>query len=318
MNESTAAESTDARQQVQIGFRDGLTPEQRDLAERSVAAMLARARDAVTNRGEEDAKRGRLEAAVNAPLAKTIEEDREASAALKELGNTGLGLDPLHVQQERFRETQVESFFNFMAPLPAGPIDERRPPYDYTWAWGLGGAPISQRFFAPSGFVSVEARSGNTPGGAASLVDAHAGYGVALSSDHSINLVGRVETLLEFRYQLATAVPGSWADAEGGIEITAFEDPVPGKPPLADTSQHRLWRAHKGAEFPFLPDTEGGDRGPFTTWDPWGNIRFRMNPGHGYTFNVGIRAFANHGGAVAAAGTLASNYLIRLSMERIG
>jgi hypothetical protein len=142
---------------------------------------------------------------------------------------------------------------------------------------------------------------------------------VVLSTDHPINLVGRVQTSLTWNYQLATQGPGSWADAEGGIDINAFEDPAPGKPPLADTTQPTLWRAHKAAMFPFLPSIDHPTpAAPVSTWNPAGNISFRMRPGHGYTFNVGIRAYANYGGVSAAADNLVSNSLIRLSMEQIG
>ncbi|MGY1808130.1 hypothetical protein ACI8AF_12245 [Blastococcus sp. SYSU D00669] len=303
---------------VQIEFREGLNSEQRDLAERSVAAMVTRSQEARTDVRAADDERARLEAAVNAPLARTIEDDPAAMAALKRLGETGVALDASRLELRRLHEHRADSFFDFIAPLPAGPIEERRPPYDYTWSWNLGGAATNQRFFEPSGFVSSTAVSGDTPGGVGGPVDVHAGYGIALTTGHSINLVARAETFLEFHFELATAVPGSWADGEGGIDITAFEDPFPGKPPLADRSQYQLWRKHKASTFPFLPDHEGGDQGPFTTWDPWGNIAFRMQPGHGYTLNVGVRAFANAGGTSAASGVNAKLNVWRLSLERIG
>jgi hypothetical protein len=318
MSESTTTPLMEAEQDVQIEFRDGLTSAEHDLAERSVASMLYHSSDAIGRAREDDARRARLEAAVNAPLAKSIYDDPAASAALEELGEMEMGLDPLELGRAGVRESGVDTLLDFIAPLPAGPIDERRPPYDYTWSWGLGGPPATQRFFAPSGFVTLQARSDDTPGGPGGFVEAHAGYGVALSTDHPINLVGRVETFLEWRYQLMTAVPGSWADVEVGIDITAFEDPVPGKPPIADSTQARLWRGHKASEFPFTVDTDSGNGGPVTTWNPWGNIVFRMQPGRGYTFNVGIRAYSNRGGAAAAAGISVLNNVIRISMERIG
>jgi hypothetical protein len=61
-------------------------------------------------------------------------------------------------------QTVVRFAADFPAPFPAGVIEHRHAPYDFTWSWGLGFPPLRREFTPAGGRVVLEARSGSVEG----------------------------------------------------------------------------------------------------------------------------------------------------------
>jgi hypothetical protein len=160
---------SEATSTIQLDVRDGPTEVQRQNAQRSVEALLARSVDATARRRANDDAVTKLTDAVNAPLAKLINENPGANAAPDELSTRPL-LAPT------------------TSPTSASPCPENRddvavysfavgPPYDFAWSFHEDGgdAPHNQILNRDNGQVALDARSGSV------AVDPTTprGYGVA-------------------------------------------------------------------------------------------------------------------------------------------
>ena len=75
---------------IQLDIRDDATDEQRQMAQCSAEGLLARSVDATARRRSHDDVVTKLTDAVNAPLAKLINDDPGANAALEEMSTRPL------------------------------------------------------------------------------------------------------------------------------------------------------------------------------------------------------------------------------------
>jgi hypothetical protein len=201
-------------------------------------------------------------------------------------------------------------------PLAAGPVEERRPPFDFSWSWRdlAGAAPFGQRLDRDTGYAVLDARTGAVDGGADRHVEAHAGFGVVVRTDRPIMLVGRVEGQVAHAWGVGAHGIGAVAVVECGVDITSLTNGV-----LVGDASELKWRHRLASSFPFLPDHEQGSEPVVSLWNAWGNLSVRMQPGE-FTFNVGIRTRTEVGGGVGggAAQSFTELRIIRFSLERIG
>ena len=77
------------------------------------------------------------------------------------------------------------------------------------------------------------------------------------------------------------------------MDLAAFEEDR-----LVGIVSVKLWRRRVSAN----PDEEAhGETGPLLVGFPGAGLTFRMNPGHQYTFNVGMWVFTDRSPGVGAA-----------------
>ncbi|MDP8922959.1 MAG: hypothetical protein M3O34_08805 [Chloroflexota bacterium] len=297
---------------VQIAFHDDMTePKLRRAAERSVATLLAHSADAVARARAAEARRSELVAALNAPVAKLIEADAAAVKALDELRTEHLfdvrPTDALNVATPYDPNT-----VSLRVALRA-PVQVRVPPYDFAWSWSNGNAPFNQVLVNATGRVGLDARSGSMPGGASGFVEAHAGFGLILSTSRTVTVTGRSFRRMKYSYEVRAVGVGGNATSEGGMEFTALED---GR--LVASASEKLWRHRVSATYSSGFDEHGaGGEGPYAVTEPR-ELVFTMNPGHEYTFNVGIWVFTDRstGAGAAAAQSLLQGNVLAITVER--
>jgi len=301
---------------VQLVFSEDLVrPEQRQLVERSVATMAARAEEEFTKRRAVEAERTRLLAELNAQRGERVEPPAHLAGAFDDLRTQSL-IDAVSssARQGEALQPAVNPVAALLGIDPAkADLNELTfpPHYHYFWSWGssFGGAVGGTE--STTGFVGLDARSGSVEGGANGFVTAHAGYGILLNAHHTMVAVGRSMKDVEFEYTINT-----WGDAnamtEGGIEFTAFENGAL----LAATSpgDGKLWRLRlSGGEGDGMPHHTGRN----TVSDPR-ELAFTMHPGRGYTFNVGawVNSDVQVGAGWAAARSLIKADILLISIER--
>jgi hypothetical protein len=294
---------------VQISFRDGLGGEDRAIAERAVATLIARRVQAVDRTRATEARRLELAEALNAPLAKLIADDPAAARALDELN--ALELDD---------DGAIDQLRSQPAPRPIGDalsidlrsardaVEVRVPPYDFGWSWHhqAGSAPVGS-YFRSDGAVGLDARSGSIAGGAGGFVDAHVGFGLSLRTDHQVNVTGRSLRRMRHSYTVGCTGVGGSATSEGGMEFTAMENGQ-----FLTAASAKLWRKRVSG----LESAAHGE-GPYAIYEP-SELAFTMRPGRQYTFNVGIWAFADRspGAGIAWAQSLIEGDVLALTIQR--
>jgi hypothetical protein len=299
----------------QITFCDDLTdPKQREAAERFVATHIAHSAKAAAQARAAEAERAKLVAALEAPFIKQIKEDPEASKALDELRTRQLvDLDSMNVlrqgeqlltatDEDRIRAPSLREF-TLISRVPIASIPVARvPPYDFTWSWFRqeGHPPFNQILDNSTGHCGLDARSGAGPGGAPGFVEAHAGFGVVLSTDRS--LTARAFPFCHMAHAFFVGAVGIGANAvsEGGMDLAAFEENR-----LVGFKSVTLWRNRVSASVLHPDERARGRTGPELVQFP-GNpgegagLTFRMNPGHLYGFNVGIWVHSDRSFGVGA------------------
>lgn len=246
----------------------------------------------------------KLTDALDAPFVRLIEGDSGAVKALNDL------------RTRRFVASDATEALRQDAPLAAtddtvtiarrGDVDavvERRPPYDFSWSWHTGHAPFAQMLIPSPARVGLDARSGALAGGASGFVNAHAGYGVLLTTPQTVTATGwSVLEPGQWSYVMRSVGLGSNATSEGGVEVTALED---GR--LVASAGYRLWRRRIGA------GESASDRGgPYVVGIPDETTKvltFTMHPGREYTLQCGhlgvrrsINGYRYSGGPVALSG----------------
>ena len=238
----------------------------------------------------------KLTDALDAPFVRLIEGDSGAVKALNDL------------RTRQFVASDATEALRQDAPLAAtddtvtiarrGDVDavvERRPPYDFSWSWHTGHAPFAQMLIPSPARVGLDARSGALAGGASGFVNAHAGYGVLLTTPQTVTATGwSVLEPGQWSYVMRSVGLGSNATSEGGVEVTALED---GR--LVASAGYRLWRRRIGA------GESASDRGgPYVVGIPDETTKvltFTMHPGREYTFNVGIWVFGDRSTGIGTA-----------------
>ncbi|MEU6572629.1 hypothetical protein [Streptomyces sp. NPDC046805] len=282
-------------QEFRITFRDDAIPEaDRQNAESSVAALVARSAAAIAQECAAEADLAALTASANGPIVKLLEEDSVADKALEALRTHQFAH---RGAMESLREDRRPTLTERTLPLaPEAGVGLRTlgfvPPYDFTWSWHdtNGHAPFNQLGPMLDGSVGLDARSGAVPGGASGFVNAHAGVGIFLSSDtegkrfpHSVLDPGR------YSFREATVGIGANATSEGGFELTVFEDGH-----FLTGASRLLWhrRVSEG------DDASGGQEAQVFTGP---ELEFTLRAGHGYTFNAGIWVTSDRTTGIGAA-----------------
>jgi hypothetical protein len=276
----------------ELSIRDDATQAERQNAERSVAALLARSAAAAARDRAAEAELTKLTDSLDRPLVKLLEDDPVAAKALEELSARRL------LQPDETNELRHDSALAPTAarPVPEGLPDVRSlgfvPPYDFSWSWhdGNGHPPFNRILDRSRGVVGLDARSGSVPGGASGFVNAHAGFGVFLRADstgqrfpHAVLNPGR------FSYAMRSVGIGGNATSEGGFEITVFEN---GR--LLAAASRKLWRKRVSGN-----ESASDGLGPQVFTGP--ELQFTIHPGREYTFNAGIWVFSDRSSGVGAA-----------------
>jgi len=288
---------------VKITFRDDLDiesqPDVRRAVERSVATFAARMEEGVAYDRAAQAKRAKLEDALNAPLMKLIKEDPAASKTLEDLGSGQLiDIDStMELSAEQPHTATNDGGTGLLrgpSTLPFYPLVNRTPPFDFTWTF-FNGDPLQRLVLNPiSGVVQLDARSGSLPSGASRFVEAYAGFGLVLPRfNHFMRALGLGVRVMTFRYKAAALGLGVNATTEGGTHLAAFED---GRM-LNIVKDPNLWRARVSG---FSETAQGGDD-LIPVSAPVG-IDFPMFPGHNYFLTVGAQVFADHHSVGGQAG----------------
>ncbi|MFB6560763.1 hypothetical protein ACFCYH_18100 [Streptomyces sp. NPDC056400] len=284
--------------EFQISFRDGddVTQADRQNAERSVAALVARSKEAAARDRAAEAGLAELTDPLNAPFKKLIEEDPHAVKALEELRTHEL----LQPETTDALPQDAPSTTHDASPLAESGF---APPYDFEWSFHIDNPPFSQSLNRFTGQIDLDARSGAIDGGASGRAIAHAGFGVWMAFEgpgrkfpHAVLNPG------EFKFVLATAGFGSNATSEGGFALSVFED---GR--FLTGTSNKMWRRR-------ISGTEAatGGMGPQIVTAP--DFEFNLRSGHAYSVNAGIWVVTDRspGVGVAAAQSVMSARLTRM------
>lgn len=247
----------------------------RHIATRSMMALAMHYADLAARQRAADERERALSRAAYEPIVKMIGS-----------GSHGSSLANLH----------INDFIGDLSVQPAKPRI-RLAPYDFTWWWHSENTspPYNQIIDRSTGRVALDARSGTVPGGASGPVEAHAGYGVVLTTDHPMPVVGRSLRNAWYSAGVEAAGLGSNATATLGMELTALED---GK--LIAIASEPIW--HKRVSGPYEKGTD--TEGPAAFNEPR-ELSFFMHPGREYTFNVGIWVKTDRTPGIGAGGAYA-------------
>jgi hypothetical protein len=307
-----AAEALPPTAQIEVR-EEQPAPDLRRAAEQAVSAIAERSADTRGRERTADAAVADLIETLNAPLVRLGDTDRPAvEGALDALrGHHVIGVDDL-----------VGPDLEVLVPGPpvsvvaAQGLEVRGVPFDFGWSWfdGGGGPPFSQMLNRETGRIGIDARSGAVEGGVSGFVNAHAGFGVALTTDHTVRAVGRCARRTHYSYHVRAVGVGSNMTAEGGTELTVLEDGA-----LIAAATEKVFRKRVSASL-FSPDeSDDSDSGGFGVGEAM-QVNFTMQPGRIYTFNIGGWAFCDRATGVGAAGgqALVEVDAIALTIQRDG
>jgi hypothetical protein len=161
-------------------------------------------------------------------------------------------------------------------------------PYHFAWEWHNGDPPGVSTSDRLDGTIRV----GTGVSDDRDRSDAHAGFGVFLTTNVPRAVIGRSIRKSDHEYLVAAGGFGGDATAEGGVEMTAFED---GR--FLDAASDKRFRRR-------VSDGESasqGFQGALVTGDPL-ELTWTMQPNKGYTFNVGGWVFCEQHFGFGAGG----------------
>lgn len=173
------AEPDTSSAEFQISFRDedDITQADRQNAERSVAALVARAKEAAARDRAAEAGLAKLTGSLDAPFEKLIEQDPHAVEALEELR-----------AYELLRPDTTDALRQDRPPTTydVSPLEESGfvPPYDFDWSFHTDHPPFGQSLDRSTGTIGLDTRSGAIEGGASGRVMAQAGFGVWMAFEN--------------------------------------------------------------------------------------------------------------------------------------
>jgi hypothetical protein len=235
--------------------------------------------------------RNQLRTAMADPLRKLIEEDADASEAL--------------AAASRRREQDRSDQLTQTPEWPTVKIVERPseaadaggfeqpfdPPFPFHWEWHDPhlAAPVRSSADRHTGRIELDTFANDDRGWAT----AHAGFGVVLPrSDQVRSAVGRSHRREAHRYYVESDWPSGEALAEGGTEMTFFENGRLLEPPPAQDKRFRS-RVSLGDD-----DADG-----WTGWAIAGPLEadFVMRAGRDYIINVGAWVSCSADGGFASA-----------------
>jgi hypothetical protein len=281
----------------EIRFRDDATEPDRLNAERSVAALLARSREAVAKARAAETEMTKLIDALHDPFMQLVQKDPRALEALESIRTRPLmPVEKLDALGQDAPALTYDTSPSGLSGIPISRSLDFIPPYDFAWAWHDGNPAFNQVLERPGGRVGLDARTGTVSGGAPGFVNAHAGFGVFLRSDaqgqrfpHAVLNPGR------YSFSLGTNGVGSNATSEGGFELTVFEE---GR--LLAAASRTLWRSRVSGTLLDPTESASGSQGPQPMTGP--ELAFTIRPGLGYTFNAGIWVFSDRSAGIGVAG----------------
>ncbi|MCE0448030.1 MULTISPECIES: hypothetical protein [Streptomyces] len=280
------SEPDPASKEFEISFRDedNVTQTDRQNAERSVAALVARAKEAAEQDRAAEAGLVELTDPLNAPFRKLIEEDPHAVKALEKLRTC-----------ELLKLSDTTDTLQHDEPLATPDVSPRAesgfaPPYDFDWNFHIDHPPVKKTHDRFTGALQLEARSGLVDEGAPGRVIAHAGCGVWMVFENPGKKFPRAFLNPgSFAFHVKTVGVGSNATSEGGFELAVFED---GR--FLTSASRRLWRSRISG----FEEAQGRD-GPLSITTP--NVEFNLRPGHGYSVNAFIWVVTDRSTGVGAA-----------------
>jgi hypothetical protein len=235
------------------------------------------------------AEEDKLLDAITAPLAKLMQADPAAAAAIERLSKR-------RVEAEDSLRPEGSSGIARDLVIPVSPTDNavevRLAPYDFAWRWhDTGGAAPHSQIGDQRGLLGVDARAGGLmPGGADRRVNAHIGVGCIVRLDRPtvVELFATRDSLHSFI--VGSRGVGANATSEGGLETTFF-----GGGQLLMAGTLPLWR-RRVSGFEEARDRTNWTRGVYPN-----GMGGRFDPGD-YAYNVGIWAFADYSSGVGSAG----------------
>jgi hypothetical protein len=187
------------------------------------------------------------------------------------------------------------------------------PPFHYAWSWHdqFGSPPFELVQDRPLGFVRLDARSGLVDGGASGFVNAHAGFGVGLSTDRPMRAGAWafLQDVLSIYKMRTTPGLGTNATTEGGVEVTALRNGTE----LVASFGNKLFRRR-------ISQSESADErvGPSNWPVPYptpSELSFQMPAGQTFTFNVGAWVFTDRSPGVGGAGVWSRMWISARSLS---
>jgi hypothetical protein len=275
-----------SRDSLRMAFHVPVDPGQQNLATQSIRTMIARRMQAAAEASALDRELAALTDALNAPLVAQLASDARAQQALKQLeGRALLGPHALDALTEGGEAAPV-----LVVPrsLSMGP------PYHFSWSWHVGDPPHNQLLTMPTGQVGLDSRSGSIADGSPGAVNAHAGFGIFLSTDVPTHRTATATiSAARYSYAVGTAGIGGNATAEGGWECTVLENGQ-----LIASGGFQMWRKRVSNG-----ERSQDQQGPFSFSVPNNTtgLTFAMQPGRQYTFNVGLWTATDKSSGVGAA-----------------
>jgi hypothetical protein len=191
----------------------------------------------------EHAELDRLVDRVNAPLAKIVSADNDATTALQELKGRKI-IEPANLLtglRAPVRDHDFPGIFTIQPP--------------YSPQGGFTGT--SQGFHPPAsilnrpvdGYVGIDARSGHVDGGADGAVNAYSGFGMTFIPRASGSLVAGFQIDgAHYSYSVGAWGIGGNATAQGGLQIgilNVMPPPIPALPVVVTITQS--WRKRVSA-----------------------------------------------------------------------
>jgi hypothetical protein len=256
---------------IQIQFRDDIIqPELRVLAERTVAALVARS---AKDRDERFDQR-----------FDTIPGDREPFVVVEsrvvvhhEAGSLNIDLAKLGDAREA-KEIRVINL---------------RPPFPFSWSWNEWDPPYANQVQKDSGRVLLDARTGALADAIPTAIRTHSGFGCYLSTEQEVQVTCYASCRLRWEYWLQIGAAGNEGFAEGNMEFTAIEDGnlLAYMPTSFPTPSERIFDGYAAAYDAEHTAVRSDRGGPQDVSFPR-QLRFAMRPGRGYTFNVGLVVYS--------------------------
>jgi hypothetical protein len=127
------------------------------------------------------------------------------------------------------------------------------------------------------------------------FVDAHAGFGIFLTTDHVVTATARALRSVAHRYSLSAGLNAA-ATSEGGVEFTVFEDGN-----FISVARDVIWRRRVSGTLFDPTESASFDSAGFDATAAM-DLTWTMHPGRGYTFNVGLWAFGERHPGIGGAG----------------
>ncbi|MFD0366073.1 hypothetical protein ACFQZZ_31945 [Nocardia sp. GCM10030253] len=292
---------------VDIAF-DGRVPEDSKREVRnSINAIAIRHSEENARRRELDAEDRALADVLRQPLLDQLRNDSRGADALRSAAErqharaVGVGELPMASARIPARDVSATALDYSLAAtrdFEGFPTRFFQIPYDFSWFWHdlNGGPPRSRILTSETGRAALDAHAGNTLGSDGSVfVNAHAGFGVVLRSDHRVDCMARS---LRSSHDFAAASAGLDADAtvEAGCEMTVMRS--------GNLQAHAVDKRFRGRVSGSLFDPSEDynyDNGGFGTGAVI-EVRWTMEADTQYELNVGAWVYAEAHQGIGGAG----------------